>query len=146
MAWMNTTPARTTVHGTKHEDKIPPVSHGYVRMRNVNVIDFFDLIDEGASILIQIKVGTFQPCRTLTYKLKIATPLTHPKKLRKALLPFSSLPKQAEQHAAKGGEYRLKFLKAIMIVAILASALSLGACAQKKEEVTTTPGKTSYGK
>ncbi|PYK37894.1 MAG: hypothetical protein DME60_11925 [Verrucomicrobia bacterium] len=72
--------------------------------------------------------------------------MTHPKKLRKALLPCSSLPKQAEQHAAKGGEYRLKFLKAIMIVAILASALSLGACAQKKQEVTTTPGKTSYGK
>jgi hypothetical protein len=40
----------------------------------------------------------------------------------------------------------LKFLKAIMIVAVLASALSLGACAQKKEEVTTTPGKTSYAK
>ncbi len=53
MAWMNTTPTRTTVHGTKYEDKIPPVSHGCVRMRNVNVIDFFDLIDEGASILIQ---------------------------------------------------------------------------------------------
>jgi hypothetical protein len=72
--------------------------------------------------------------------------ITHPKKLRKALLPGSSLPKQAKQHAAKGGEIELKFLKAIMIMAILASALSLGACAQKKEEVVTTPGKTSYGK
>jgi hypothetical protein len=40
----------------------------------------------------------------------------------------------------------LKFLKAIMIVAILASALSLGACAQKKEEVTTSAGTTGYGK
>jgi hypothetical protein len=66
--------------------------------------------------------------------------------LRKALLPCGSLPKQAVQLAAKGGEDRLKLLKAIMIVAILASALSLGACAQRKEEVVTTPGKTSYGK
>jgi hypothetical protein len=72
--------------------------------------------------------------------------LTHPKKLRKALLPRSSLPKQAEQHAVERRRDRLKFLKAIMIVAILASALSLGACAQKKEEVITTPGKTSYAK
>jgi hypothetical protein len=40
----------------------------------------------------------------------------------------------------------LKFLKAIMIMAILASALSLGACAQKKEEVVTTKDKTSYHK
>jgi hypothetical protein len=40
----------------------------------------------------------------------------------------------------------LKFLKAIMIVAILASALSLGACTQKKEEVTTTAGTTGYAK
>jgi hypothetical protein len=38
----------------------------------------------------------------------------------------------------------LKFLKAIMIMAILASALSLGACAQKKEEAVTTPA--SMGK
>jgi len=32
----------------------------------------------------------------------------------------------------------LKILKAIMILAIAASALSLGACAQKKETATTT--------
>jgi len=31
----------------------------------------------------------------------------------------------------------LKLLKAIMIVAVLASALSLGACAQHKEAVST---------
>ncbi|HJY20453.1 MAG TPA: hypothetical protein VJ278_04615 [Chthoniobacterales bacterium] len=31
----------------------------------------------------------------------------------------------------------MRVLKAIMIVAVLASALSLGACAQKKEETTT---------
>jgi len=32
----------------------------------------------------------------------------------------------------------MRVLKAIMIVAVLASALSLGACAQKKEETTTS--------
>jgi len=32
----------------------------------------------------------------------------------------------------------LKYLKAIMILAVVASALSLGACAQKKEAATTT--------
>jgi hypothetical protein len=31
----------------------------------------------------------------------------------------------------------MKILKAIMIVAVLAGALSLGACAQKKETVAT---------
>ena len=31
----------------------------------------------------------------------------------------------------------MKFLKAIMILAVVASALSLGACAQKKETATT---------
>jgi hypothetical protein len=40
----------------------------------------------------------------------------------------------------------LKFLKAIMIVAVLASALSLGACAQHKETVTTGAGTTGYAK
>jgi hypothetical protein len=73
--------------------------------------------------------------------------LRESKKMRKALLPCSSLPKQAEQHAEKGGEIELKFLKAIMIMAILASVLSLGACAQKKEEVVpATKDKTSYHK
>ncbi len=33
----------------------------------------------------------------------------------------------------------MKFLKAIMIVAILVSALGLGACAQHKEAVVTAP-------
>jgi hypothetical protein len=32
----------------------------------------------------------------------------------------------------------MKILKAVMIVAIAASALGLGACAQKKEAVVTT--------
>lgn len=37
----------------------------------------------------------------------------------------------------------MKLFKAIMIVAIAASALSLGACAQKKETMATTSGSTS---
>jgi hypothetical protein len=41
----------------------------------------------------------------------------------------------------------LKLLKAIMIMAILAGALSLGACAQHKEAAaTTTTASTHYGK
>jgi hypothetical protein len=40
----------------------------------------------------------------------------------------------------------LKILRAIMIVAILATALSFGACAQHKETVTTGAGTTGYAK
>ena len=36
----------------------------------------------------------------------------------------------------------MKILKAIMIVAVAASALSLGACAQKKEEPVATTTST----
>jgi hypothetical protein len=55
------------------------------------------------------------------------------------------LPKQTEQLAKKGGEIELKLLKAIMIMAILAGALSLGACAHKHEEATTTSAGTTTG-
>ncbi len=37
----------------------------------------------------------------------------------------------------------MKLFKAIMIVAIAASALSLGACAQKKETMATSSGTSS---
>jgi hypothetical protein len=37
----------------------------------------------------------------------------------------------------------MKFLKAVMIVAIAAGALSLGACAQKKETMSTSSGTTT---
>ena len=40
----------------------------------------------------------------------------------------------------------MKFIKAIMIVAVLATALSFGACAQHKETVTTGAGTTGYAK
>ena len=41
---------------------------------------------------------------------------------------------------------RVKFMKTIMIVALLVTALGLGACAQHKEAVTTTAGTTGYAK
>jgi lipoprotein-anchoring transpeptidase ErfK/SrfK len=41
------------IHGTKHEDKIGrPAGHGCVRMRNADVIELFDLVDEGGSVVI----------------------------------------------------------------------------------------------
>jgi ABC-type oligopeptide transport system substrate-binding subunit len=43
----------------------------------------------------------------------------------------------------KEANYLMKLLKAIMIVAVAASALSLGACAQKKETMSTSAGTTS---
>ena len=42
------------IHGTKHEDKIGnPASHGCVRMRNADVIELFDLVGEGAPVVIE---------------------------------------------------------------------------------------------
>lgn len=42
------------IHGTDEEDKIgQPASHGCVRMRNKDVVELFDLVDEGCSVLIQ---------------------------------------------------------------------------------------------
>jgi lipoprotein-anchoring transpeptidase ErfK/SrfK len=42
------------IHGTKHEDKIGrPASHGCVRMRNIDVVDLFELVDEGAHVTIE---------------------------------------------------------------------------------------------
>ena len=41
------------IHGTRHEDKIgAPASHGCVRMRNADVVELFELIDEGAQVTI----------------------------------------------------------------------------------------------
>jgi lipoprotein-anchoring transpeptidase ErfK/SrfK len=41
------------IHGTKHEDRIGrPDSHGCVRMRNEDVIELFDLIDEETPVEI----------------------------------------------------------------------------------------------
>jgi lipoprotein-anchoring transpeptidase ErfK/SrfK len=42
------------VHGTKHEDKIGQRdSHGCVRLRNADVIELFDLVDEGTLVVIE---------------------------------------------------------------------------------------------
>ncbi len=44
------------IHGTSEEDMIGlPASHGCVRMCNKDVIELFDLVDEGCSVLIQEK-------------------------------------------------------------------------------------------
>lgn len=42
------------IHGTSEEEKIgTPASHGCVRMRNLDVIDLFDRVEEGCRVLIQ---------------------------------------------------------------------------------------------
>ncbi|MFL6516266.1 MAG: L,D-transpeptidase family protein [Chthoniobacterales bacterium] len=41
------------IHGTKHEDRIGrPDSHGCIRMRNADVIELFDLVQEGTHVRI----------------------------------------------------------------------------------------------
>jgi lipoprotein-anchoring transpeptidase ErfK/SrfK len=42
------------IHGTKHEDKIGmAASHGCVRMRNADVIELFEMVDEGTPVVIE---------------------------------------------------------------------------------------------
>ena len=42
------------IHGTRHEDKIGrPDSHGCIRMRNDDVIELFDLVDETTPVVIR---------------------------------------------------------------------------------------------
>lgn len=42
------------IHGTSDEDKIgTEASHGCIRMRNDDVIDLFDQLDEGCEVLIE---------------------------------------------------------------------------------------------
>ena len=42
------------IHGTRHEDKIgTAASHGCVRMRNADVIELFEMVDEGTPVLIE---------------------------------------------------------------------------------------------
>jgi len=41
------------IHGTRHEDKIGiPDSHGCIRMRDADVIELFQLVDEGTPVSI----------------------------------------------------------------------------------------------
>src|SRR5512133_2374933 len=40
------------IHGTKHEEKIgTEASHGCVRMRNADVIELFEMVDEGTPVV-----------------------------------------------------------------------------------------------
>ena len=42
------------IHGTKHEERIgTPDSHGCIRMRNADVIELFDLVEEGTPVFIR---------------------------------------------------------------------------------------------
>src|SRR3954465_2042565 len=42
------------IHGTKHEDRIGTAdSHGCIRMRNADVIELFDLVEEGIPVVIR---------------------------------------------------------------------------------------------
>jgi lipoprotein-anchoring transpeptidase ErfK/SrfK len=42
------------IHGTKHEDKIgSPASRGCVRMRNIDIVELFDLVEEGTPVVIE---------------------------------------------------------------------------------------------
>ena len=42
------------IHGTRHEDKIgTAASHGCVRMRNEDVIELFEMVDEGTPVVIE---------------------------------------------------------------------------------------------
>jgi len=42
------------IHGTRHEDKIgKAASHGCVRMRNADVIELFELVEEGTPVVIE---------------------------------------------------------------------------------------------
>ena len=42
------------IHGTKHEETIGrPDSHGCIRMRNADVIELFDLVDQGVLVSIR---------------------------------------------------------------------------------------------
>jgi lipoprotein-anchoring transpeptidase ErfK/SrfK len=42
------------IHGTKQEDKIGTVaSHGCVRMRNSDVIELFEMVEEGTPVVIE---------------------------------------------------------------------------------------------
>jgi lipoprotein-anchoring transpeptidase ErfK/SrfK len=42
------------IHGTKHEDRVGmPDSHGCIRMRDSDVIELFDLVDETTQVVIR---------------------------------------------------------------------------------------------
>jgi lipoprotein-anchoring transpeptidase ErfK/SrfK len=51
---LNTRDRYIYIHGTKHEHTIgTPDSHGCVRMRNEDVVELFDLVDENTPVFIE---------------------------------------------------------------------------------------------
>jgi lipoprotein-anchoring transpeptidase ErfK/SrfK len=51
---VNTRDRFVYIHGTKHEDKIgTAASHGCVRMRNADVIELFEMVEEGTPVVIE---------------------------------------------------------------------------------------------
>jgi len=43
-----------SIHGRRREGNIgSPASHAYMRMRNADVVELFDLVDEGVHVLIE---------------------------------------------------------------------------------------------
>jgi len=59
---------------------------------------------------------------------------------------FPCDPKRVPAACGERRRDRMKFIRAILIMAVLATALSFGACAQRKETVTTGAGTTGYAK
>src|SRR4029453_16949989 len=56
----NTRDRYVYIHGTKHEDKVgTAASHGCVRMRNEDVIELFEMVDEGTTVVIE--AGSLTP-------------------------------------------------------------------------------------
>jgi L,D-transpeptidase YbiS len=42
------------IHGTNHEDEIgAPASHGCIRMKNTDLIELFELVPEGADVVVE---------------------------------------------------------------------------------------------
>ena len=69
--------------------------------------------------------------------------------MEKSVASSAILAYKAAATCEERGGYKLKFLKAIMFVAVLASALSLGACAHKNETTsasTTASSTRGYSK
>jgi lipoprotein-anchoring transpeptidase ErfK/SrfK len=58
----NTRDRYVYIHGTKHEDKVgTAASHGCVRMRNEDVIELFEIVDEGTPVVIEVWLETPNP-------------------------------------------------------------------------------------
>ena len=110
------------IHGTNHEEEIgQPASRGCIRMKNADLIALFDQVPLGAEVVISnLKKGREIRCARWFPRLN-----------------------SRQQPAKEGGEFIVKFVKMIMIVAVAASVLSLGACAQKKEAPPPPPAPVS---